>query len=205
LWGALSLAAGVEEIVYRGVMVAFLLPITGNWWVAVAACIAAFTVGHVNQGWRRMIFIALLALGCHVLHRRALESANGLCWNGWRWQRFDGLGFDLDGPQVLRAGHRIHQDDADRPGADRPCEFRATGEGEIQQHLTVRRVRGPADSDDEQEPTRDGSRGTSKQREGQHLVLLVEGENGVGCQLCAGGDGPPGASGFNAVCTDSGQ
>jgi membrane protease YdiL (CAAX protease family) len=68
LWGAVSLAAGiVEETVYRGVMMALVLPMTGNWWAAVAICIAAFTAGHVQQGWQRMIFIALVAFVCHAL------------------------------------------------------------------------------------------------------------------------------------------
>jgi membrane protease YdiL (CAAX protease family) len=70
LWGAVSLAAGiVEEIVYRGAMVALVLPMIGNWWAAVGVSIAAFTLGHVQQGGQRMVFIALVALGCHLLVR----------------------------------------------------------------------------------------------------------------------------------------
>jgi membrane protease YdiL (CAAX protease family) len=68
LWGAVSVAAGVvEEIVFRGVMLALVLPLTGDWWSAVAVCVAAFVLGHNQQGWQRMIVVGLLAFGCHVL------------------------------------------------------------------------------------------------------------------------------------------
>jgi membrane protease YdiL (CAAX protease family) len=68
LWGAVSLAAGVvEEIVFRGVMLALVLPLTGDWWSAVAVCVAAFVLGHNQQGWHRMIVVGLVAFGCHVL------------------------------------------------------------------------------------------------------------------------------------------
>jgi membrane protease YdiL (CAAX protease family) len=70
LWGAVSLSAGiVEEIVFRGVMPALVIPITGDWWTAVAVCVAAFALGHNQQGWQRMIFVGLLAVGCHLLVR----------------------------------------------------------------------------------------------------------------------------------------
>ena len=67
-WFAVSLAAGVvEEIVFRGVMLALLLPITGNWYAAVAICVLCFALGHGNQGLWRAAFLGALAIGCHAL------------------------------------------------------------------------------------------------------------------------------------------
>jgi membrane protease YdiL (CAAX protease family) len=67
-WFLISLAAGtVEEITYRGVMLALVLPITRNWWTAVAVCVLIFALGHANQGWRRGIFIAAVAFAAHLL------------------------------------------------------------------------------------------------------------------------------------------
>ncbi len=68
-WFAVSLAAGVvEEIVYRGVMMAFVLPMAGSWLAAVAICVVLFTLGHANQPWR-MVVIALvpMSVGLHYL------------------------------------------------------------------------------------------------------------------------------------------
>lgn len=49
-WFAVSLAAGiVEETVYRGVMMALLLPRTRNWWLSVVICVLLFALGHLNQ------------------------------------------------------------------------------------------------------------------------------------------------------------
>lgn len=89
LWFLVSLAAFVEEITYRGVMFALLLPMTSNWmaglaryvvgdwsgdwssggWIAVAVCVAAFVLSHGKQGWSRAVFLAFFALACHVLVR----------------------------------------------------------------------------------------------------------------------------------------
>jgi membrane protease YdiL (CAAX protease family) len=67
-WFLVSLAAGtIEEIIYRGVMVSILLPMTRNWWTAVAICVLFFSLGHANQGLRRGIFIAAIAFGAHML------------------------------------------------------------------------------------------------------------------------------------------
>jgi membrane protease YdiL (CAAX protease family) len=67
-WLAVSLAAGVvEEIVYRGVMLSFFLPITRNWYAAVGFCAFFFALGHINQGWSRTVFIGALAIGFHAL------------------------------------------------------------------------------------------------------------------------------------------
>jgi membrane protease YdiL (CAAX protease family) len=65
-WFAVSVAAGfVEEIVYRGVMLAFLIPITRNWYVAVLLCVFFFALGHLNQGVGRAAFIGVMALAFH--------------------------------------------------------------------------------------------------------------------------------------------
>lgn len=67
-WFLVSLAAGaVEEITYRGVMFALLLPLTRNWWIAVAICVLFFALGHANQRLSRMAFVGVIAVGCHVL------------------------------------------------------------------------------------------------------------------------------------------
>ena len=67
-WFLVSLAAGtVEEITYRGVMIALLLPLTRNWWIAVAICVLFFALGHANQKLSRMAFVGVIAVGCHVL------------------------------------------------------------------------------------------------------------------------------------------
>jgi len=67
-WFLLSLAAGtVEQITYRGVMFALVLPITRNAWLAVAICVLFFALGHASQGWRRGIFIAAIAFAAHML------------------------------------------------------------------------------------------------------------------------------------------
>ena len=67
-WFLVSLAAGtVEEITYRGVMFALLLPMTRNRWTAAAICVLFFALGHANQKLSRMIFIGALAIGCHAL------------------------------------------------------------------------------------------------------------------------------------------
>jgi membrane protease YdiL (CAAX protease family) len=67
-WFLVSLAAGtVEEITYRGVMFALVLAMTRNWWMAVAICVLFFALGHANQKLSRMIFVGVIAIGCHVL------------------------------------------------------------------------------------------------------------------------------------------
>jgi len=68
LWFLVSLAAGtIEEITYRGVMFALLLAMTRNWLEATAICVLFFALGHANQRWLRMIFVGVIAIGCHVL------------------------------------------------------------------------------------------------------------------------------------------
>jgi membrane protease YdiL (CAAX protease family) len=67
-WLAISLAAAIaEELVYRGVMPAVLLPYTRNWWSAIAIVAVIFAVGHVSQGWPGVITVAVIAFGLHIL------------------------------------------------------------------------------------------------------------------------------------------
>jgi|SRR5689334_303999 len=68
-WFAVSLAAGIiEEVVYRGVMMAFLMPVTRNWWLSVAICVFLFALGHLNQP---ILMVALvlvpLTIALHLL------------------------------------------------------------------------------------------------------------------------------------------
>lgn len=67
-WFSISLAAGVaEELVYRGMMPALLLPYTRNWWAAIAIAVVIFAASHANQGWPGMIAVAMLAFTLHIL------------------------------------------------------------------------------------------------------------------------------------------
>jgi membrane protease YdiL (CAAX protease family) len=68
LWFLVSFAAGfVEEIAYRGVLLALLLPMTGSWGIAVAICVVLFALGHAPQGWPRAVFVGLVAIAMHLL------------------------------------------------------------------------------------------------------------------------------------------
>jgi membrane protease YdiL (CAAX protease family) len=68
-WFIISVAAGVvEEIVYRGVMMAFVLPITRDWWLAVAICVLFFALGHLNQPVLMVILVLVpMAIVLHLL------------------------------------------------------------------------------------------------------------------------------------------
>ena len=67
-WAALSLAAAVaEELVYRGVMPAVLLPYTRNWWLAISIAVVVFAVSHANQGWPGALAIVPMAFCLHIL------------------------------------------------------------------------------------------------------------------------------------------
>jgi membrane protease YdiL (CAAX protease family) len=69
-WTAVALTAGiVEEIVYRGVMLALWQRILGTWWPAVLVCTAVFSLTHFVQGWRAMGAIALMAVSAHLIVR----------------------------------------------------------------------------------------------------------------------------------------
>lgn len=67
-WFAISLAAGIsEELVYRGMMPALLLPYTRNWWTAIAISAFIFAISHVSQGWPGVITVGVLAFALHLL------------------------------------------------------------------------------------------------------------------------------------------
>lgn len=68
-WFVVSLAAGiVEEIVYRGVMMAFLLPMTRNWWLSVVISVLFFALGHLNQSVVTVVLTVVpLAIAMHFL------------------------------------------------------------------------------------------------------------------------------------------
>ena len=78
-WFAISLAAGVsEELVYRGMMPALLLPYTRNWWTAIAISAVIFATSHANQGWPGVIAVGMLAFALapsSLAHRLAYFSA----------------------------------------------------------------------------------------------------------------------------------
>jgi membrane protease YdiL (CAAX protease family) len=67
-WAAISLAAATaEELVYRGVMPAVLLPYTRNWWLAISIAVVVFAVSHANQGLPGAIAIVPMAFCLHLL------------------------------------------------------------------------------------------------------------------------------------------
>jgi membrane protease YdiL (CAAX protease family) len=74
-WVLIACMAGFgEELNYRGVLVIVLLAATGNWWVAVAISIAAFSVAHATQSWRKAWFVAAFS----VLFHAAVQLAGSL-------------------------------------------------------------------------------------------------------------------------------
>lgn len=63
VWVLIACCAGFgEELNYRGVLVRVLLAVTRNWWAAVAISIAAFSVAHASQSWRKAAFIAAFSI-----------------------------------------------------------------------------------------------------------------------------------------------
>jgi membrane protease YdiL (CAAX protease family) len=69
-WSIVALTAGiVEEIIYRGVMIALWQRILGSWWAAMMVCVAVFSLVHFLQGWRAMAAIALTAMAAHLIVR----------------------------------------------------------------------------------------------------------------------------------------
>jgi membrane protease YdiL (CAAX protease family) len=62
-WVLISCLAGFgEELNYRGVLVAVLTAATGNWWIAVAVSIAAFSLAHAAQSWRKAGMVAAFSV-----------------------------------------------------------------------------------------------------------------------------------------------
>lgn len=68
-WFVISLAAGiVEEIVYRGVMMAFVMRITHSWWLSVAICVLLFALGHLNQPVLMVVLVLVpMAIALHLV------------------------------------------------------------------------------------------------------------------------------------------
>jgi membrane protease YdiL (CAAX protease family) len=67
-WFVVSVAAGVvEEIVYRGVMMALVLPMTRNWWLSVAICVLLFALGHLNQPVLMVVILVPMTVALHFL------------------------------------------------------------------------------------------------------------------------------------------
>jgi membrane protease YdiL (CAAX protease family) len=62
-WAGVSILAGVsEEITWRGVQTALLVPLTGSPAVAALLSAVSFGVAHMMQGWRSAALIVLFAL-----------------------------------------------------------------------------------------------------------------------------------------------
>ena len=74
-WVLISCLAGFgEELNYRGVLVNVLWAATGSWWAAVAVSIAAFSLAHAAQSWRKAAFVA----GFSVLFQGAVVLTGSL-------------------------------------------------------------------------------------------------------------------------------
>lgn len=67
-WLFVSVLAGVgEEITWRGVQTALLVPLTGRYWIAAALSAASFGVAHALQGWRAAAIIVCFGLGFQAI------------------------------------------------------------------------------------------------------------------------------------------
>ena len=67
-WLAVSLAAGIgEEITWRGVQTALLMPLVGEYWVAGLISGISFALAHWMQGWRSAVGILLFAMGFQAI------------------------------------------------------------------------------------------------------------------------------------------
>jgi membrane protease YdiL (CAAX protease family) len=63
-----SLIAGIgEEITWRGVQMALVVALTGNYWLAIALCAISFALAHAGQGWQSAAIIVVFGLGFHLL------------------------------------------------------------------------------------------------------------------------------------------
>lgn len=68
MWVLLSLSAGIgEEMVWRGVLPALLLALTGSLPIAIALSIVSFALAHAIQGLRSVLAIGAIAAAFHVL------------------------------------------------------------------------------------------------------------------------------------------
>jgi hypothetical protein len=67
-WAGVSVLAGRgEEISWRGVQVALVGVLTGDFWIAAMVCAISFGVAHIVQGWQSAALNAVFALGFHAL------------------------------------------------------------------------------------------------------------------------------------------
>lgn len=63
-WVVVSVLAGVgEEITWRGVQTALLVPLTGSYVVAALLSAVSFGAAHATQGWKSAAIIVVFALG----------------------------------------------------------------------------------------------------------------------------------------------
>ncbi|MEO8358472.1 MAG: CPBP family intramembrane glutamic endopeptidase [Vicinamibacteria bacterium] len=68
MWIALSLAAGVaEELVWRGVLPALLLLLTGSLIASIVLSVVSFALAHAIQGARSVLAIGTIAAAFHAL------------------------------------------------------------------------------------------------------------------------------------------
>jgi membrane protease YdiL (CAAX protease family) len=62
-WLVVSLLAGVsEEITWRGVQTALLVPVVGSYWIAALLSGVSFALAHAVQGWKSVVGILAFAL-----------------------------------------------------------------------------------------------------------------------------------------------
>ena len=67
-WLIVSLLAGVgEEVTWRGVQTALLVPVVGSYWIAALLSGVSFALAHAVQGWKSVVGILGFALGFQVL------------------------------------------------------------------------------------------------------------------------------------------
>ncbi|MEO5760799.1 MAG: CPBP family intramembrane glutamic endopeptidase [Vicinamibacteria bacterium] len=68
MWIALSLAAGIaEELVWRGVLPALLMMLTGSASASIALSVVSFALAHAIQGVRSVLAIGTIAAAFHAL------------------------------------------------------------------------------------------------------------------------------------------
>lgn len=67
-WLTVSLLAGVgEEVTWRGVQTALLVPIVGSYWIAALLSGVSFALAHAVQGWESVVGILGFAIGFQAL------------------------------------------------------------------------------------------------------------------------------------------
>jgi len=66
-WALISVLAGVgEECAYRGVAYVLLFEMTQSLAISLMACVVAFGVSHMTQGWKSALAVAMMALLFHI-------------------------------------------------------------------------------------------------------------------------------------------